>query len=88
MKNESCENDMRRVDILSSKHWKNKISHFSKGLIKTFKLQLKQLETTTNKFFGPGLLRPEAYLELEISHKSIYIDTTSNIMKNEEFCMM
>lgn len=52
-----------------------------KRLIKTLEFELKQLHAainSSNKYFWPGLLRPDAYLAAEVSPKHIYIDTTSN----------
>lgn len=51
-----------------------------KSLIKTLELQLEQLHAalnSSNKYFWPGLLRPDAYLAAEVSPKHIYIDTTT-----------
>lgn len=51
------------------------------SLVKTLELQLEQLYAavkSSNKYFWPGLLKPEVHLAAEISHKHIYIDKTSH----------
>lgn len=64
-----------------------------KGLIKTLELQLElQLEQyytavkKSNKYFWPGVLRPEDYLAAEIQHDHRYIDMTGSGVRDCEKC--